>query len=57
MEDDESREQRIARITRLAYGGAQHLHLKRKRKAMTIWTDAVLDEYVRMRSERKPVNK
>jgi integrase len=49
VEDDDSREQRVARITRLAYGGAQHLHLKRK--AMAIWTDAVLDEYVRFKSE------
>lgn len=48
-EKEDSREQRIARITRLAYGGAQHLHLKRK--AMTIWTDAVLDEYYRLKSE------
>lgn len=39
------REQRIAQITRLAYGGAQHLNLKRK--AMAIWTDAVPGEYVR----------
>ncbi|MCF1491800.1 hypothetical protein GOZ83_13680 [Agrobacterium vitis] len=44
-----SRAQRVAGITRLAYGGAQHLHLKRK--AMAIWTDAVLDEYVRLKAD------
>ncbi|MBB2678941.1 UNVERIFIED_ORG: hypothetical protein GGI61_002501 [Rhizobium esperanzae] len=52
-ENDESREQRLARITRLAYGGAQHLHLKRK--AMTVWTDAVLDEYDRLKAEWTPL--
>jgi integrase len=51
-ENDDSREQRVARITRLAYGGAQHLHLKRK--AMSIWTDAVLDEYVRLKYDWEP---
>lgn len=52
VENDDSREQRVARITRLAYGGAQHLHLKRR--AMTIWTDTVLDEYDRLKSEWLP---
>lgn len=51
--DDGWQEQRIARITRLAYGGAQHLHLKRK--AMSIWTDAVLDEYTKFKSEWQPM--
>ncbi|MDP9837689.1 integrase [Neorhizobium huautlense] len=52
VEGDDSREQRIARITRLAYGGAQHLQLKRK--AMKIWADAVLDEYDILKSEWMP---
>lgn len=51
-EDDNSREQRIARITRLAYGGAQHLHLKRK--AMLVWTDAVLDRVQELQSGWRP---
>lgn len=55
VKDDDWQEQRVARITRLAYGGAQHLHLKRK--AMSIWTDAVLDEYARFKSEWQPVEK
>ena len=50
--DDEWQEQRVARITRLAYGGAQHLHLKRK--AMSIWTDAVLNEYTGFKSAWQP---
>ncbi|UWM76067.1 hypothetical protein N1937_02110 [Rhizobium sp. WSM4643] len=55
VENDDSREQRVARITRLAYGGAQHLHLKRR--AMTIWTDTVLDEYDRLKSEWLPTER
>lgn len=50
--DEDWQEQRIARITRLAYGGAQHIHLKRK--AMTIWADNVLDAYDRLKSEWRP---
>ncbi|OLP58117.1 hypothetical protein BJF93_05655 [Xaviernesmea oryzae] len=53
--NDESREQHVARITRLAYGGAQHLHLKRK--AMTVWTDTVLDEYDRLKREWQPLER
>lgn len=52
-ENDDSREQRVARITRLAYGGAQHLHLRRK--AMSIWTDALLDKFAQFKSEWQPV--
>ncbi|ANV24599.1 hypothetical protein [Agrobacterium pusense] len=47
--NEDWQEQRVARITRLAYGGAQHIHLKRK--AMMIWADTVLDEYDRIKSE------
>ncbi|MGV2102570.1 hypothetical protein [Rhizobium sp. 21-4511-3d] len=53
--DDGWSEQRVARITRLAYGGAQHLHLKRK--AMTVWTDAVLDEYMALKSNWTPADR
>lgn len=47
--NEDWQEQRVARITRLAYGGAQHIHLKRK--AMMIWADTVLDEYDRIKTE------
>lgn len=40
--------QRTARITRMAYGGAQYLNLKRE--ALELWTMAVLDEYERQKS-------
>lgn len=39
--------QRQARVTQLAYGGAQHLALKRE--AMKVWCDAVLGEYARQK--------
>lgn len=55
VETDASREQRVARITRLAYGSPQHLQLKRK--AMLIWSDAVLDEYDRIKATWQPVEK
>lgn len=40
--------QRQAKITRLAYGGAQFLKLKGE--AMQVWTDALLDEYDRQKA-------
>lgn len=39
---------RTARITRMAYGGAQYLALKKE--ALTLWTDALLDEYDRQKA-------
>lgn len=38
---------RQAKVTALAYGGAQHLGLKKE--AMTIWCDLILDEYARQK--------
>ncbi|MBX9455474.1 MAG: hypothetical protein KL863_05295 [Rhizobium sp.] len=38
---------RMAKITKLAYGNAKHLKLKSK--AMEAWTNAVLDEYERLK--------
>jgi hypothetical protein len=46
---EELQKQAVAKITKLAYGGAQHLKIKRE--AMRIWTDAVLDEVVRLKGE------
>lgn len=40
--------QRQAKVTQLAYGGAQHLALKRE--AMKVWCDAVLGEYARQKA-------
>ncbi|WDZ77162.1 hypothetical protein PWG15_01220 [Ensifer adhaerens] len=39
--------QRQAKVTQLAYGGAQHLALKRE--AIKVWCDAVLGEYARQK--------
>jgi integrase len=39
---------RTARITKMAYGGAQYLGLKKE--AMRIWTDTILDEYERQKA-------
>jgi integrase len=49
---EELQKQAVARITKLAYGGAQHLKIKRE--AMRIWTDAVLDEVERLKGEWVP---
>ena len=46
---EELQKQAVAKITKLAYGGAQHLKIKRE--AMRIWTDAVLDEFERLKTE------
>lgn len=43
LQREEFKRQRAAKITLLAYGGAQFIKLKSE--AMTAWTDAVLDEY------------
>lgn len=48
LKRDEFKKQRAARITLMAYGGAQHIRLKSE--AMTTWTDAVLDEYDRQKA-------
>jgi hypothetical protein len=44
--------QRQAKVTQLAYGGAQHLALKRE--AIKVWCDAVLSEYARQQKLRSP---
>ena len=44
--------QRQAKVTQLAYGGAQHLALKRE--AIKVWCDAVLCEYARQQKLRSP---
>jgi hypothetical protein len=49
-EREEWLRQRTARITRMAYGGAQYLKLKKE--AIRLWTDAVLDEYDRQKSAK-----
>jgi hypothetical protein len=43
LQREEFRRQRAARITLMAYGGAQHINLKST--AMTAWTDSILDAY------------
>ncbi|MEY9198407.1 integrase [Sinorhizobium fredii] len=43
---EEWQAQRMAKITKLAYGGGQHMQLKSR--AMEAWTDAVLDAYERL---------
>lgn len=43
---------RTARITKMAYGGAQYLSLKKE--AMTIWTNTLLDEYERQKAKARP---
>jgi hypothetical protein len=53
-EREEWLRQRTARITRMAYGGAQYLKLKKE--AIRLWTDAVLDEYDRQKAQLTPVN-
>lgn len=45
---------RMAKITKLAYGGGTFLKLKKS--AMTIWTDAVLDAWEAINSEQKTKN-
>lgn len=44
---------RTARITKMAYGGAQYIALKKE--AMRIWTDAVLDEYERQKAAKSAI--
>ena len=44
---------RTARITKMAYGGAQYIALKKE--AMRIWTDAVLDEYERQKAAKSDI--
>lgn len=44
MERDDFQREHSARITQLAYG-AESQYIKLKSQAMTLWTDAVLDEY------------
>lgn len=39
--------QRQAKVTAMAYGGAQHLNLKKE--GMTIWCDLILGEYARQK--------
>jgi hypothetical protein len=51
-EREEWLRQRTARITRMAYGGAQYLKLKKE--AIRLWTDAVLDEYDRQKAMLTP---
>lgn len=53
-EREEWLRQRTARITRMAYGGAQYLKLKKE--AIQLWTNAVLDEYDRQRAALTDVN-
>ncbi len=43
---------RPTRITKMAYGGAQYLSLKKE--AMTIWTNTLLDEYERQKAKALP---
>jgi integrase len=45
---------RMAKITKLAYGGGTFLKLKKS--AMTIWTDAVLDAWEAINAEQKTKN-
>jgi integrase len=50
---EELQKQMVAKITKLAYGGAQHLKIKRQ--AMSIWVDTVLDEYERLKASWTPL--
>lgn len=45
---EEFKKQRAAKITLMAYGGAQFIKLKSE--AMTAWTGAVLDEYTKQKT-------
>lgn len=46
---------RQAKVTAMAYGGAQHLGLKKE--AMRVWCDAVLGEYARQKGVKGDVKK
>lgn len=50
-EREDFNRQRTARITRMAYGGAQYIKLKQE--AIELWTNAVLDEYDRQKSAKR----
>jgi hypothetical protein len=50
MERDDFQREHSAAITQLAYG-AESQYIKLKSQAMTLWTDAVLDEYERQKGD------